>query len=235
MIVNFPLAMSDPSQAVIDHPAAAPAPVRRRGRPPSNSHQPVGEERLLALAFAHFAQQGYEATTVRELARRLGVSHNLLNVRFGLKQDLWKAAVDWRLASAARDVEPAFAKVGTAEERLVDLVERFCQWAVVNSDIVAISYQEGQQASWRLDYIVGHFIRPFQAQLDRLIEEVRLSRPVAELSTGALMALLVHGVGAYFALRPLHDRLAVSGEPGGPASQAHALARFIVGGLFHQP
>jgi AcrR family transcriptional regulator len=193
----------------------------------------VSEERVLALAFKHFAEQGYEGTTVRELARRLDVSHNLLNIRFGRKQDLWKAAVDWRLASASRDVGLAFEGAGTAEERLIDLVERFCQWALVHSDIVAISYQEGRRASWRLDHIVSHFVRPFQARLDELIDAVRLARPVAAISTGALLALLVHGVGAFFALRPLHVQLLdVQGERD-LVDQAQAMARFIVAGLFH--
>ena len=223
------------TEAVLDLQPHRPAPVRRRGRPAANSVQPVGEERLLALAFAHFAEKGYEATTVRDLARRLGVSHNLLNVRFGRKQDLWKAAVDWRLATAARDVVPAFAGEGTASDRLIDVVERFCQWAVINADVVSISFQEGQRKSWRLDYIVSHFIQPFQAQLDSLIEETRATRPVAPLSTGALMALLVHGVGSYFALRPLHDQLVKSAGVDGLTTQARALASFIVGGLFHQP
>lgn len=227
--------MNNAMDAAIATEARHAAPGRRRGRPAANSVQPVGEEQLLSLAFVHFAEKGYEATTVRELARRLGVSHNLLNVRFGRKQDLWKAAVDWRLASASRDVVPAFAGNGSAQERLVDLVERFCQWAMINADIVSISFQEGQHKSWRLDYIVGHFIRPFQAQFDLLIEETRATRPLTSLSTGALMALLVHGVGSYFALRPLHDQLAGDCDAGHLATDARALARFITAGLFHQP
>jgi AcrR family transcriptional regulator len=227
--------MTDAMEAARPAQSRHAAPARRRGRPAANSVAPVGEERLLSLAFVHFAEKGYEATTVRELARRLGVSHNLLNVRFGRKQDLWKAAVDWRLAAASRDVVPAFDGQGNAQERLVDVVERFCQWATINADIVSISFQEGQRRSWRLDYIVGHFIRPFQAQLDLLIEEARATHPVASLSSGALMSLLVHGVGSYFALRPLHDQLMEKSDDGELSADARALARFITAGLFHQP
>ena len=62
-----------------------------------------------------FAERGYDATTVRKLARDLGVSHNLLNVRFGLKANLWKAAVDWRMAEASTTVVAAFDGQGDAE------------------------------------------------------------------------------------------------------------------------
>lgn len=211
---------------------AAPPP-RRRGRPPANSADPVGEERLLALAFAEFAERGYDATTVRDLARQLGVSHNLLNVRFGKKSDLWKAAVEWRLASAAQEVEPAFDREATAEARLVELIERFCQWASVHPDIVGICYHEGQRPGWRLDFIVNRFVRPFQARLDRLIEELRVTRPVSPIATGALLALLVHGVGSYYALQPLHRLL--TGQTGDiaaeQAEQGRVMARFLTAGV----
>ncbi|KUR76795.1 hypothetical protein AQZ50_12365 [Novosphingobium sp. Fuku2-ISO-50] len=203
---------------------------RRRGRPPANSAEPVGEDRLLALAFAQFAERGYDATMVRDLARQLGISHNLLNVRFGRKSDLWKAAVEWRLAGASREVEPAFDSDATAEERLIDLIERFCQWASVHPDIVGICYHEGQRPGWRLDFIVNRFVRPFQARLDSLIDDVRQTRPVSPIATGALLALLVHGVGSYYTLKPLQAMLAGAA---GEQDQGRIMARFLIAGVFN--
>jgi AcrR family transcriptional regulator len=163
----------------------APAP-RRRGRPAIDTVHAIDESVFLAAAFSMFAERGYDATTLRELARDLGVSHNLLNVRFGLKADLWRAAVDWRMVEASTTVVAAFDGQGDAEQRLRDLVRRFCEWATENRDIVAISYHEGQRDSWRLEYIAQTFIRPFQVRLDALIDEVRAVRPVHALSTTAL-------------------------------------------------
>lgn len=218
--------MADPTECLDQ--ATTP---RRRGRPPANTPEPVGEERLLALAFAQFAERGYDATMVRDLARQLGISHNLLNVRFGRKSDLWKAAVEWRLAKAARDVEPAFDRDATPEERLIDLIERFCQWASAHPDVVGICYHEGQHPGWRLDFIVTRFIRPFQARLDRLIADLRQSRPVSPISTGALLALLVHGVGSYYALRPMQAML--TDDPArDKAEQGHIMARLLIAGVF---
>lgn len=207
--------------------------ARRRGRPALDTAQAIDESVFLAAAFSMFAQRGYDATTLRELARDLGVSHNLLNVRFGLKSDLWRAAVDWRMVEASTTVVAAFDGQGDAEQRLRDLVRRFCEWATENRDIVAISYHEGQLDSWRLEYIAQRFIRPFQVRLDALIDEVRAVRPVHALSTTALMALLVQGVGFYFAARPLQLRL---GEPADTSRetallQARLFADFLIGGL----
>lgn len=207
--------------------------TRRRGRPALDTVQSIDEAVLLAAAFAMFAERGYAPTTMRELARGLGISHNLLNVRFGLKANLWRAAVDWRMVEASATVVAAFDGVGDAEQRLRDLIRRFCEWATENRDIVAISYHEGQQDSWRLDYISDTFIRPFQRRLDALIDAVRAKRPVHALSTTALMALLVQGVGFYFAAKPLQLRL---GEPANASREtalwvARQFADFLTAGL----
>lgn len=174
---------------------------------------------------------------MRAMARDLGVSHNLLNVRFGRKSQLWKAAVDWRLNEAARDVEEAFTKTGTAAERLRDLVHRFCRWAIINSDVVAISQQEGRKRSWRLDYIIEQFTLPFQRRLQGLLGEVSREVPLTPIASGSLLALLVHGVGSYFALQPLHEQLLPDERgadlaAGDQMSQATAMAEFLLAGLF---
>ena len=174
---------------------------------------------------------------MRAMARELGVSHNLLNVRFGRKSQLWKAAVDWRLAEAARDVEQAFDQPAAPEARLRELVHRFCRWAIVNADVVAISHHEGQQQSWRLAYLIEHFTLPFQRRLQDLLEQVSQNRALTPLSSAALLALLVHGVGSFFALRPLHERLlpdppALGHHAIDQTAQADAMARFLLAGLF---
>jgi AcrR family transcriptional regulator len=220
----------DQSEASAENNLPAP---RRRGRPAVDTAHAIDESVFLVAAFSMFAERGYNATTLRELARDLGVSHNLLNVRFGLKADLWRAAVDWRMVQASTTVVAAFDGKGDAEQRLRDLVRRFCEWATENRDIVAISYHEGQRDSWRLEYIAQTFIRPFQVRLDALIDEVRAVRPVHALSTTALMALLVQGVGFYFAARPLQIRLGETSDASHETElvQARQFADFLIGGL----
>ncbi|WP_417622359.1 TetR/AcrR family transcriptional regulator [Parasphingorhabdus sp.] len=208
---------------------------RKRGRPRADTKASIDEARLLRVAFSMFAAHGYEASTMRAMARELDVSHNLLNVRFGRKSDLWKAAVDWRLAEAARIVEQAFTESEKPEDRLRDLIHRFCQWAIINSDIVAISYQEGQQDSWRLEYLLKQFILPFQKRLQQLIADVASKRQLTPIGSGALLALLVHGVGSYFALRPLQEKLLPDQTPVAGSSidrEADIMAEFLLMGLF---
>ena len=208
-------------------------PQRTRGRPALNAAHALDEDKLLALAFATFAERGYEATTLRDLSKRLGVSHNLLNVRFGRKEDLWIRAVDWRMAQASPFVEAAFDEPADPEVRLRHLIQRFCLWATDNGDIVALTNVEGCRSTWRLDHIVEHFVLPFQKRLDGLLDAVRLQRPVHGLSTAALMALLVQGVGYYFCAVPMQERLGAGREVDDVHAAEHAdrLAAFLLAAL----
>ena len=68
-------------------------------------------------------------------------------------------------------------------------------------------------------------------------EAVRLRRSVFDLSTPALMALLVQGVGYYFSAIPLQQRLGAGAEVDSDhaAGQAARLAEFVLAALLSEP
>src|SRR6201987_1600726 len=68
-------------------------PERPRGRPKSADSVPI--EEILDRALTMFATVGYDGMSLRTLDRELGVSHNLIYQRFGTKEELWRAAVDY--------------------------------------------------------------------------------------------------------------------------------------------
>lgn len=207
---------------------------RRRGRPALDADHAVPEERILLLAFRTFAEKGYEGTTVRNLAKQLGVSHNLLNVRFGTKAELWKRAVDARVAEASKPVLAAFDAPGLQDEqRLRVLIARFCRWTADHPHLVGMTNVEGRRDTWRLDYIVNAYVMPFKQRLDALLDRVREVRPVASISTSALMSLLVQGVGFFFASAAMQTRIDRESAPHAKRveAQSQAFAEFILAGL----
>jgi AcrR family transcriptional regulator len=216
-----------------------PSPLsRRRGRPRADAIHAVPEARVLDLAFQTFARRGYEGTTLRALAKQLGVSHNLLNVRFGAKANLWRRAVDARVAQAAPPVYAAFDAPGLSDEwRLRQFIHRFCRWALENPELVGITNVECRHASWRLDYIVDAYLLPFKQRLDALMDKVAACRPVRPLSTPALMSMLVQGVGFYFASGPMLERIGAAHEiaPSHLEAQVTVFAEFILAGLLPPP
>ncbi|MDE2464917.1 MAG: TetR/AcrR family transcriptional regulator [Alphaproteobacteria bacterium] len=207
---------------------------RPRGRPASDAASAVPEERVLGLALRRFAECGYEGTTLRDLARELGVSHNLLNVRFGSKAELWRRSVDDAVVRYGTPVFATFDAPGLDDERrLRTLVHRFCRWAAETTDVVGLTYVEARRRTWRLDYIVDAYLHPFKSQLDALLARVAAIRPVRALSTTAFMSMMVQGVGFYFASEPMLERLGVADELGAGKreEQIQLLAEFILGAL----
>ncbi len=207
---------------------------RRRGRPRADTLHAVPEARVLDLAFQTFARRGYEGTTLRSLAKQLGVSHNLLNVRFGNKSNLWRRAVDARVAEAAPPVYAAFDAPGLMRRRgSRQFIHRFCRWAQQNPELVGITNVECRHASWRLDYIVDGYLLPFKQWLDALMASVEAIRPLRPLSTPALMSMLVQGVGFYFASGPTLDRIGAGHEiaPTHLDAQVTLFADFILAAL----
>lgn len=206
---------------------------RRRGRPPQNGAAAIDESELLSMAFRTFAERGYEGTTLRELSKQLGISHNLINVRFGKKTELWKRAVAWRLGSASLRVTAAFDEAADAETRLRHLIHLFCQWTTQHPDIVGLTHLEGRRDTWRIDYIADNFIVPFKRRLDQLLQQVAARRTVARISTAALMAILVQGVGFYFGAVPLQRRIGAGDEVDArnASRQAALMADFLLAGL----
>lgn len=81
----------------------------RRGRPTGRSD---ARERLLDAARTAFLERGYDATSVRSIAREAGVDHSLMNYYFGGKQGLYAAVMDVLIAPGtvlhrAVDADPA--------------------------------------------------------------------------------------------------------------------------------
>src|SRR5579859_3164080 len=98
---------------------------RRRGRPPKADATDT-RELLLQAALALFAENGYEGTSVRDIARAVGLSESVLYAHFSGKQAIFDA-VFARLgplsASAALDDlgdpdadPPAFLRALVARE-----------------------------------------------------------------------------------------------------------------------
>ncbi|WP_440589458.1 TetR family transcriptional regulator [Microbacterium testaceum] len=94
----------DPSMS-----ASVPA---RRGRP--------GYDRdgLLAVAVQLFNEQGYDATSVADLARRLGLTKSALYHHFASKEELLAVALESALGGLEAVLDQPGAREGAASDRL---------------------------------------------------------------------------------------------------------------------
>ncbi|MEV0119493.1 TetR/AcrR family transcriptional regulator [Streptomyces sp. NPDC050844] len=186
--------------------------VRGRGRPRAGEELDV--TRLLQAALDAFAEKGYDGMSVRELARRLGVSHALLTTRFGSKEGLWFAAMEHVLS----DTERVWQQATNAPE-LDDLealrqgIVRQVMFAAAHPQVQRIMNHEGAIDSPRVRFVVDRFINPLRPRIEQLLDRLTASGRIRPLPYATLHYLIVGGGGALFA-SPVEARLL--GAPDNP-------------------
>ncbi len=179
--------------------------TRARGRPAQSA---ISDTDLLDAVLQSFGEHGYEGTSVREIARRLEVSHNLIPQRFGSKENLWYIAIDHGFGRIRNDLRREAEAMGTDElEILRGLVTSFIEINALHPSVLQIINQEASQPGPRLDYLFDTYVKPIrdfgEAWLTQLAEQGRI-QPV---SVTLFYFLMTHGAGGVFALPALTKRL----------------------------
>lgn len=147
-------------------------PVRRAGRPVYPTDIPDDAE-ILGRGLAAFAELGYDGASVRDLARRLGVSHNFINDRYGSKALFWRAVVDRSLTAQAARLNAALNVPGDDPlERLRNLVHAFHQANVADPDLTRMLHNESIRGGERLEYVFQHYLAPVRAAVAPLVQQL---------------------------------------------------------------
>ena len=126
---------------------------------------------MLARGLTAFAELGYEGASVRELARRLGVSHNFINDRYGSKAQFWRAVIDRSLTAQVARLQAVLSVSGEDDlARLRNLVHAFHQANVAEPDLPQILHYESIRGGERLNYVFQHYLVPVREAVAPLVE-----------------------------------------------------------------
>jgi len=125
---------------------------------------------IMERGLAAFAERGFEATSVRDLARALGVSHNFIHDRFGSKEGFWRAVVDYSLREMEQSVDAALRLPASDDlERLRRVVRHVGALDGPRPLLQQMLHVEAGQGSTRLLYIFERYIQPFTLKLTPVI------------------------------------------------------------------
>lgn len=205
--------------------------ARRPGRPGAGTPALPEEENILLRGLETFAELGYERASARELARRLGVSHNFINDRYGSKAAFWRAVVDAALGAQLARLPQVDPSTDDAE-RLRQIITGFYRTAADSPLVQRLFVNELNQDSERLDYLYEQYIAPTLETLMASIERLVAAGRMAPVPMDVLFFAVVPPVSGMVDV-PLARRL---GRPG-PASPeqltatAESLAALVVNGL----
>jgi TetR/AcrR family transcriptional regulator len=210
--------------------------ARGRGRPPAG--EGIDGDALLEAALGAFARKGFDGFSTRELSRQLGVSHALLNARFGSKQDLWFAAMSHALVDLERDLRQIATAPATDDlEALRQGIVRHVTFAATHPEIQRVMSHEGALDSDRIRFMVDRFVAPLKALVERKLDVLAEAGRIQPVPYATLHYLITHGGGGLFA-SAVEARLLGGKTPAGAEQiQQHAeqVADIIINGLTAKP
>ena len=156
---------------------------RSRGRPTCDCAH--GADALLLNARRIFAQRGFYASSVRQIAEASGVDAALISHHFGSKEALWIAVVD-QIATLTQSLIEQTHLLRQSEmapaERLEQAVREFVEAVFENPDVGMFFSTAATEEGERLDIITQRLVRPYRDAMVPLVSDwlVTQHRPVAE-------------------------------------------------------
>lgn len=136
---------------------------------------PAGERRaaILDAAMNVFAERGYHAASIDEIAREAGVSKALIYEHFASKQALWASLLDTQAAEIFRRLAAGAATAEPGEVRLRSGVDAF------------LTFVEERRGAWRMlfreaaDPEVAAFLDRVRGQVAGVVAALIAAEPAA--------------------------------------------------------
>lgn len=161
-----------------------------------------GEARddILQAALGCFAENGFDGTSIADIARAAGVGHPLVHYHFKSKDQLWREAVVY----AFKDLAFAFQTISFAADDLEPLdalkviSKAFIRFCSQYPQHVALLFAEGTADTERFKWAIETWLRPFHAKVDSLIVEAARKGQIKAVPPVHLVNLIV-GAGVQFA------------------------------------
>jgi TetR/AcrR family transcriptional regulator len=125
---------------------------------------PDGRARILVAALQVFATSGFEGSSLRQIAARAGVQHQLVVYHFKTKDALWREVVtsifeeSWREQGLSYWAERV--SIEGAATALREMLRAFAQFTARRPELHRLLSFEGQADSERLDWLIETYIRP---------------------------------------------------------------------------
>ncbi|WAC73363.1 TetR family transcriptional regulator [Roseateles sp. SL47] len=177
-------------------PRSGPRARRSRGRPSSEAAQ--GADALLRTARGIFARRGYEATSVRDIARQAGVDAALIAHHFGSKEALWIAVVDQIAARIHPLLEVATELRSRADlsprKRVEQAMVHFMDKVFEDPDIGMFFSTAATEEGARLDVLVDRMVKPFHQVFLPLMEDAMAAGDFQGCDPGLMFSMLTQGI-----------------------------------------
>lgn len=168
---------------------------RMRGRPANSAS--VGPDLILRIARQTFARRGFEATSVREIARDCGVDPALVAHHFGSKDSLWTAVVQ-QIAEQALPLIAATAALRTmplgARERVERAITLVVDQVFAEPDIGMFFSTAATEEGQCSDKLIEELVRPYHDVFVPLLSDAMKAGELSILNANLTFFMLINAI-----------------------------------------
>ncbi len=172
---------------------------------------------ILQVALAQIVEHGYDATSVRTIAREVGVTVPALYYHFENKQAMLVALLDHSMGIVSRHVAAALHEAGDdPSARLGAMVEAIVLYTVHHSDLAFLDSERRALTEENRRRYVAHR-DSVEGELHRIIEDGRargVFRTPIPQECGRAILSMCQGIAGWY-------------SPGGPLSPEETAARYV--------
>ena len=204
---------------------------RRRGRPSESGAATDTGEAIVSAALIRFAAQGFEATSLREIAAVAGVDVALISYRFGGKLGLWKAIVSQAANDLRVALSQAIAETGSCspQERLHHSARAFLVYLLARPEVPRLLLRDITWDSERSQWLCDTMSSPLQRHFVELARAATNERSEVPAHLEFKVAHFIYSAASTVARR---DRLGLLIDGiGDDAAFAAALEETLVEGV----
>jgi AcrR family transcriptional regulator len=181
---------------------------------------------MMRAAADAFAVHGFDGVSLRTVNDQLGVSRNLLYQRFGSKEKLWRAVVDWAFQPFLAHLNSADDESADPMQRLRSFIYSFIEYSATRPYLAGIATQEGSATSDRLDYLYDNYVNPVRSRFRPILEELQRAGQMRPVPLEVLYFLITSGGTAPFEQIGFAARMGIPLDRQNP-DQVHAYAEQV--------
>ena len=183
-------------------PVATTIPLSRASRRKGE----LTAERILDVAEALFAERGYEGTTLRDVAARVGIRIPSLYNHFASKDSLYAAVLE-RGFGPVLEVLAEFVAEGAASRDSGRVVERVVTLLARRPNLARLVQHETLSGGQRLTPMLRSWIAPAFARAHEMVEATPSARRWEHEDIPLLVLAIFHALVGYFAIAPFYRQL----------------------------
>lgn len=205
----------------------------RRGRGRPRMSETDTSAAISAAALARFSVQGFEATSLREIATDAGVDVALIAYRFGGKAGLWKAIV----SKSALDLQGVLAATleetagRPSAERLRFSMQAFLEYLIARPEVPRLLLRDITLDTARSQWLLDELSMPLHRHFFDLAEAAVVAGTIAPAHLRFRIANFIYAAASTVARRERLARLV--DDIGEDSAFETALEDVLIGGVLN--